>query len=254
MTSLRVWTANIQSGKSARGQPTTEPELAAAFDGIEADVVALQEVDRYQARSGGLDQVAIIAGALGLDHYRYAAALTGDLAGVRELADPIGNHPGPAYGVGLVSRFPVIAWFATRLPQVVHRLPAWRGSRPAWWVHEPRVAVAAVIDGPDGPFTVASTHLSLLPAVARWQLRTLLHAATGLSERVIVAGDFNLPEATVAKVAAGWDRPRALTFHADYPVRQIDHVLVRAGRAHGPQAHRLAISDHRALAVEVRWQ
>ena len=254
MTSLRVWTANIQSGRSASGEPTTEPELAAAFDGIEADVVALQEVDRFQPRSGEMDQVRIIAGALGLEHDRFAAALAGDVKGPRDLADPIGNHPGPAYGVGLVSRYPVIAWFATRLPQVVRRLPMWHGGRPRWWVHEPRVALAAVLDGSDGPFATATTHLSLLPPVARRQLRTLLRQVDRLSERVIVAGDFNIADSAVAQVAPGWDLPRALTFHADYPVRQIDHVLVRGGTADDPQAHRLAISDHRALSVEVAWK
>src|SRR5699024_3151429 len=98
VTPVRVVTANIQAGLSATGQPTSEAELAAAFTGVEADVVALQEVDRHLPRSGYQDQVAIIAQALDLPHYHYAAALAGDLDNVRMQADPIGDHPGPAYG------------------------------------------------------------------------------------------------------------------------------------------------------------
>lgn len=259
MSPVQALSANIQSGRSATGEQTTAAELADAFTGIEVDVVALQEVDRYQPRSGTMDQVSIIAEALGLAHHRFAAALAGNVRGRRDLAEPIGNHPGPAYGVALASRYPVLAWFATRLPQLVRRLPTWRGTRPGWWVHEPRVALAAVLAGPDGPFAVASTHLSLLPPVARHQLRTLLAGVEGLvgvkglAGRMIVAGDFNLADSTVAKDAPGWDMPRALTFHADHPVRQIDHILVRGGHTRGTQAHRLAIADHRALATEVHW-
>ncbi|HLS14621.1 MAG TPA: endonuclease/exonuclease/phosphatase family protein [Beutenbergiaceae bacterium] len=253
MNPVRVLTANIQSGRSASGKRTTEAELAAAFAGIRTDVAALQEVDRRQPRSGRIDQLPIIADALGLEHYRFAAALAGDVRWRRSAARPIGQHPGPAYGVALASRYPIIAWFATRLPQAIRRLPMWSEGRPRWWVHEPRVALAAVLDTPGGRIAVGNTHLSLLPMVARQQLRTVLANTADLAGRAIVAGDFNLPAGTVGYVAPDWHMPRALTFPADFPARQIDHILVRGGTAHHPRAHRLPISDHRAMSAEVYW-
>ncbi len=253
MSPVRVLTANIQSGRSASGKTTSEPELAAAFTGVRADVAALQEVDRLQPRSRRIDQVSVIADALDLPHHRFAAALAGDVRWRRSLARPIGQHPGPAYGVALASRYPVIAWFATRLPRVISRLPVWSNGRPRLWVHEPRVAIAAVLDAPGGPVAVANTHLSLLPPVSRQQLRTVLTNTEDLGPRAIVAGDFNLPATTVRQVASDWQMPRAATYPADHPVRQIDHILVRGGQARDVQSHRLPISDHRAMSAEVHW-
>lgn len=253
MTPVRVVTANIQAGLSATGQPTSEAELAAAFTGVEADVVALQEVDRHLPRSGYQDQVAIIAQALDLPHYHYAAALAGDLDNVRMQADPIGDHPGPAYGIALATRYPVLAWFTTRMPRLIKGFPVLRRGRPTWWAHEPRVGLAAVLAGPSGPFAVANTHLSLLSGVARRQLRTLLGKVGDLRHRAVVCGDFNLPAPTVAGMATGWQAPAGLTFPAHWPEQQIDHILVRGGTAENTSAPRLPISDHRALITEVRW-
>lgn len=253
MNTLRVLTSNIQSGLSATGERTDAAQLAHAYADVQADVVALQEVDRDQSRSDHLDQLQVIAGALDLPHARYGAALGGDVRVARQAPSSVGAHHGPAYGVGLASRYPIIAWFAQPLPRVTTRLPQWRGGRVGLGVHEPRVAVAAVIDAPGGPVAVASTHLSLIVPVATLQLRTVLRKVLALGHPAVVAGDFNLGYSTVARTAAGWQAPRALTFPADHPIRQIDHVLVRGARAGQARALRLPIADHRALAVEVSW-
>ena len=44
---------------------------------IDADVIGLQEVDRFQPRSGGVDQTAVVADALGAEHWRFVPALHG---------------------------------------------------------------------------------------------------------------------------------------------------------------------------------
>lgn len=251
MNTLRVLTSNIQSGISATGQRTGAEELARAYADVAADVLALQEVDRDQPRSGHLDQLSVIAGALDLPHTRYGAAVGGDVRRSRKAPPSVGGYTGPAYGVALASRYPIIASFAQALPRLTTWLPKWNRGRLGIWVHEPRVAVAAVIDAPGGPLAVASTHLSLLVPVATWQLRTLLRKVSALGHPAVVAGDFNLGYSTVARTAAQWQAPRALTFPADRPLRQIDHVLTRGARAGQAQALRLPISDHRALAVEI---
>lgn len=253
MSTIRLLTSNIQAGRSADGRRTSAGELAAAYDGVHADVVALQEVDRDQHRSGRLDQLPVIAEALGLEHARFGAAIGGDLRLGREPAASIGAHDGPAYGVALASRYPVISWFTCRLPRTASQLPIWQRGRLGWWVHEPRVAVVAVLDGPDGPFAAATTHLSLLNPIASWQLRILIRRVAALNLPAVVAGDFNLRYPIVRRVANGWQLPSEATFPADEPTRQIDHILVRGGTVSNVAAMRLPISDHRALAADVSW-
>src|SRR5690625_7584319 len=105
----------------------------------------------------------------------------------------------------------------------------WSEVRPRWWAHEPRVALAAVLDTPGGRIAVGNTHLSLLPMVARQQLRTVLANTADLAGRAIVPGDFNLPAGTVGYVAPDWHMPRALTFPADLQERLVCHFLVVGG-------------------------
>ncbi len=253
MSFTRVLTSNIQAGTSAAGRRTNAEELAAAYDGVQVDVLALQEVDQDQHRSGRINQLQVIADALDLPHRRYAAAIGSDLRYSRKPAASIGDHSGPGYGVALASRYPVISWFTTRLPRSVSKLPMWQRGRLGWWVHEPRVALVAVLQGPNGPFAAATTHLSLITAVATWQLRTLLAKVQGLNMPAVVTGDFNLGAVAVARASKSWDRANAHTFPADAPNRQIDHILVHGGSATRPQARRLPISDHCALSSEVVW-
>jgi endonuclease/exonuclease/phosphatase family metal-dependent hydrolase len=118
---------------------------------------------------------------------------------------------------------------------------------------EPRVALAAVIDGPDGPLTVATTHLSFVPGWNAVQLRRLTAALAALGRPCVLLGDLNLPGA-VPRWASGW-RPlaRAKTYPADKPSYQLDHAL-----GFGPlpdvvsvATPRLELSDHRALVLDL---
>ncbi|UFU02625.1 endonuclease/exonuclease/phosphatase family protein [Ruania suaedae] len=255
--SLRVLTLNLQRGLDGRtAQPTDAAGLASAVAGIETDVVALQEVDRGQPRSGGQDQARLVADSLGLAHVRYAATLTGDVRSrARQIPARSGGHPGPAYGVALVSRHPVLAWFVLRYPRIRVPLPSWRAGRIARWEDEPRAALVAVLQTPAGPVVVCSTHLSLLAPMAAVQLGRLLRSIDGLaaSEPALVCGDLNLDPWATRPIARGYHLPAALTFPAATPRRQLDHVLVRGAEVSQVRARRLPVSDHRALAVTVTW-
>jgi hypothetical protein len=88
---LRVGTLNLASGRGPGGRPLGAEQLAAAVAGLDADVLALQEVDAGQARSGGTDQAAVVAGALGAVDWRVAATLAGTpspFRGTWTAADP----------------------------------------------------------------------------------------------------------------------------------------------------------------------
>jgi endonuclease/exonuclease/phosphatase family metal-dependent hydrolase len=166
------------------------------------------------------------------------------------------EQPGSAsYGISLVSRLPVVSWRVVRLPALRAKVPMWfKGRRrPILVSDEPRVAVAAVIDGPHGQLTVTNTHLSFMPGWNALQLRRLARSLTGTREPLVVIGDLNMEQRQAAAVSGLRPIATADTFPADTPRRQLDHVLVRGPlRATGPaRAVRLPLSDHRALMVDV---
>jgi endonuclease/exonuclease/phosphatase family metal-dependent hydrolase len=260
---VRLATSNLLHGM-ALDDGTAEPELlAAAARELDPDVLALQEVDRGQPRSGGVDQVAVVADAVGATWYHFVPTVLGTPGprGWRGSAGS-GDASGPAYGIALVSRLPVTgAWvrqFAAapgRLPLLV---PDPRGRpRFALVPDEPRAALAVVVVGPNGPFTVVATHLSFVPGFNVYQLRTITRWAAGWPRPRFLLGDLNLP-GRVPALVSGW---RSLVHAATYPSYaprvQLDHVLADGydarpdARVAVAGAHRLRVSDHCALTADV---
>jgi endonuclease/exonuclease/phosphatase family metal-dependent hydrolase len=250
---VRIATFNILHGRSPDDDAVDVDRLAAAIAHLDADVLGLQEVDRDQPRSKGADLTAVAADAMGAVDSQFVAALAGTPGGTW-MAATGEEQPGAAtYGIALLSRYPVVSWRVVRLPVPPTRVPMWfRGSRRPVLVHdEPRVAVAAVIDGPSGEFTVANTHLSFIPGWNVVQLRRLLRSLTGTREPMALIGDLNMEPRLAARVTGLRALAGARTFPVDHPRQQLDHVLVRGDiRASGPaETPRLPVSDHRALVV-----
>jgi endonuclease/exonuclease/phosphatase family metal-dependent hydrolase len=248
---MRLATFNILNGRSLGDDHVDTARLADAVRCLDADVLALQEVDRNQPRSDHADLTAIAAEAMGADEHRFVAALTGSPA-TWIAADGTEQPDAAAYGIALLSRYPVTAWEVVRLPPCPVRVPMrFHGSRrPTLVRDEPRVAVVADIEVPAGTLTVAATHLTFLRPWNRVQLRRLLHAVTARSP-LVVTGDLNMGQAIAVRTTGLQPLASLPTFPADHPVEQIDHVLGRAvgpGRASAP---RLAVSDHRALVVDL---
>lgn len=258
---MRVVTANLQHGHPVAGGADSHGQLAAALAPLDGDVVALQEVDVGQARSGRIDQAAVAAGALGTRWWRFAAEFAGQERGVRRRAVP-SHVPGrPGYGVALLSRWPVVSWHVRPLRPGPTRWPALRAA--GWQQHlryprldPPRTVLAAVVDGPAGRVTVACTHLSVDRPTARRQLAEAAWALRTLPGPHLLVGDLNLEADDVAAVTGMTPLARVDTFTAARPRRQLDHVLSSPGLcASGPPVTtRLAISDHLALAVDVVGQ
>src|SRR3712207_3292894 len=205
----------------------------------------------------GADLTAVAAEAMGAVDSQFVAALAGTPVGTW-MAATGDEQPGSAtYGIALLSRYPVVSWRVVRLPALRTRVPVWfRGApRPKLVGDEPRVAVAAVLEGPAGQFTVANTHLSFVPGWNTLQLSKLVRSLTGTREPLVLMGDLNMETGQAVRVSGL--RPLTAaptpTFPLEQPTRQLDHVLARGGlTASVPaEAVRLPLSDHRALVVPV---
>jgi endonuclease/exonuclease/phosphatase family metal-dependent hydrolase len=122
-----------------------------------------------------------------------------------------------------------------------------------WLPDEPRVGVAAVVDGPYGEMTVATTHLSFVPGWNAVQLRTLCRELTRLPGPRVLLGDLNLPGGLPARLTGWQSLARVPTYPTGEPRVQLDHVLSNdlARPVLAVEAPALAVSDHRALLVEL---
>jgi endonuclease/exonuclease/phosphatase family metal-dependent hydrolase len=252
---MRIATFNILHGRSPVDDRVDVDRLAAAVRQLDADVLGLQEVDRDQPRSMGADLTAVAAEAMGAVDSQFVAALAGTPGGTWMAATGAEQPGSSAYGIALLSRYPVVSWRVVRLPTLRGRGPVWfRDSKRAAMVRdEPRVAVAAVVEGPHGQLTVANTHLSFVPMWNSWQLRRLMGSLAGTREPLVVMGDLNMEPAQALRVSRLTPLAAGPTFPVDEPSRQLDHLLARGPvRAAGPaEALRLPLSDHRALVVDV---
>lgn len=252
---MRLASLNLLHGRSLVDGKVELARLHEAVLALAPDVVGLQEVDRDQPRSHSLDLTREVAGALQADNWRFVPALVGEPGGDwRTSLDGDEDGP-PSYGIGLVSRFPVLSWHVLRLPAAPVRSPVLLpGTRRLIWLQdEPRVGVAAVVETPLGPMTVATTHLSFVPIWNGVQLRRLTAWLAALPGPRVLLGDLNMPP-PLPRVLSGWrSLARVKTYPSTEPRIQLDHVLGHGSlpAVRSVAAPALAVSDHRALVVEL---
>lgn len=252
---MRAATFNILNGRSLDDGLVEPVRLADAVRTLDADVLALQEVDRGQPRSHFCDQTAVAAEAMGAVDHRFVAVISGTPGEKWAAATP--REPGdtPAYGIALLSRYPVIRWRVLDLPRIRVPFPLLiRGSRRLVVMHEePRAAVIADLDTPFGMVTVAGTHLSFVPGWNAVQLRRIRRALADATGPVILMGDLNMPAPTPSRITGFRSLIARPTFPGSSPNQQLDHILLRGelGEPRRGAAPRLRLSDHRALVVDL---
>ena len=177
-------------------------------------MLALQEVDRAQPRSGALDLTALAAEAMGARHHRFVAAMTGT-PDAWVPADGREGDTSPAYGNALLSRHPVTDWRVVRLPGLPGAVPyRWPSApRPSWVRDEARVAAVADVDSPLGPLRVTAAHLWFLAPSSGRQLRGLLTEV----QHTDAPGRSNMRPARVARLTRMLPLVTARTFPVSPP-------------------------------------
>lgn len=252
---MKLVTFNILHGRTP-GRGVDLARFAECVAGLNADILALQEVDAVQPRSGLADLTALAAEAMGARSHQFVAALAGT-PGATWIAATGEEQPGTAaYGLALLSRYPALNWQVVRLPRIPFRFPMYLSvpGRVQVVDEEPRAAVIGHFDTPLGELSVVNTHLSFVPGWNRFQLRQLMRDVRALPWPHIVTGDLNMGSDSARRWSGLRSLGSAATFPADAPTMQLDHVLTDDPRlaAESCEAPRQPISDHRPLVVRLQ--
>lgn len=255
MNRLRLGSFNLFSGRSTADGTIVTDRLTEAIEQLDVDVLAVQEVERNQPRSHGIDQTALIAKALAAHDHRFVAAVDGTPGEPGWTPSTGSGEDGPQFGVALISRRPVLEWHVLRMRPARGRFPLLIPSRPPqvlWLSDEPRVAVAAVLTEPR--ITIVCTHLSFVPTSSVRQLRTLRRWLAGLPGPQVLLGDLNLPGAAGRRLTGWSPLISSPTFPAAAPRLQLDHALATGlppGSRSTGRVRLMPISDHRAVLVDL---
>src|SRR3954469_23066459 len=144
------------------------PRLAKVLAAADADVICLQEVDRYfGSRSEDVDQALLLSRALDMQ-----------LAWGPAIDEPRAEGAPNQYGNPLLSRLPILV-------SDVHPLPG--GG-------EPRSALRTLVELDGGTLWITTTHLTRTGGEERAaQLASLVALHTDGMESGVVVGDFNTP-------------------------------------------------------------
>ncbi|MGH9184609.1 MAG: endonuclease/exonuclease/phosphatase family protein, partial [Acidimicrobiales bacterium] len=224
---LRLATFNIRHGAVAGGRRVRPDLLAAACRDLDADVLALQEVDVGTQRAGGVDLASLVAEATGM-----AMVFGATLSPFR----------GGQYGNALLVRGALEDAEVMRLPR--HWWP--------WGRREPRNAIVARVVVDAVHLSVAATHLSVRRWESRPQAVAVGRALSGRPAPRALIGDLNRSPAELTRLRVLSDYDLAdipPTFPSRAPVLRLDHVAVQGLTIVDHMVVATAVSDHRAVVV-----
>jgi endonuclease/exonuclease/phosphatase family metal-dependent hydrolase len=221
---LRAATFNIKHGTDRDGKVDL-PRMSAACSSLLADVLAIQEVDRFARRTRYRDEMRVIAKATGLQ------AVFGEAA----------RRRWRTYGNLLLARGPIRDVEVLKLP------------RPN--AGEQRVAILAQVSVNGSWLSVGATHLSFRAGEGEVQLNTVLDALDRRDGPRLLLGDLNLgPEVVEPAVTAAGYRlaPTGPTFPASSPRTRIDFVAVSGLEVLAASTPEPGVSDHLPVVAEIQ--
>jgi endonuclease/exonuclease/phosphatase family metal-dependent hydrolase len=233
---LRFATWNVRHclGLDRRIAPARVVDVLGALD---ADVLAVQELDAGQPRSGRMDQPALLADALGMSLV---------------FCPTVKLNEG-TYGHALLTRLPSIDTSVVPLPGIA-------GT-------EPRALIETTLSLGARTLRVIATHLSLSAAERALQVRAITARLAPWSDSAALLADLNAGpgqigyrELTAGPLRDPFQRTptRArCTWPSPWPFRALDHVLLspsfhlRHAYVSAAGAARFA-SDHRPVVADVQ--
>ena len=231
---LRVMTYNIHHCEGVDGKLDLG-QIATIISKQECDLVALQEVDRNTTRCKSVDQIAELGRLTGMQPY-FGKAI---------------DYDGGEYGLGILSKLPVIVSKSMHLPSGPKR--------------EQRIALEVFVKPQNGPgFVFVCTHLDHSSgendrAMQTTELKRLF--GHGPSQ-AILAGDFNSTqdkpelEPILNKWVDADSKEMSPTIPVLKPTRKIDYIFLQKDAPWTVESARVlnepVASDHLPLLATLR--
>ena len=240
-STVRIAAYNIRHGQGTDDQVDL-PRIAEVLRALDADVITLQEVDNRTERTGGVDQVQVLAEHMGYQGFHGAHRA----------------YQGGEYGNAILTRLPVRG-------VRTHSIPPASGS--ALTVHEievqlPSGTTRTSTGEPSVSISVVSVHLAGTIDERLAQADSVTSFFADAAHPVFLAGDFNgRPDGPVIqRLQRDWlvltKSGNPDTYPSPAPDREIDFVMVRPRVSVDIIAHRVIdetlASDHRPILAVIR--
>lgn len=224
---LKIASYNIRNGNGMDNKSDVG-RTASVLISMNADVVALQEIDSMTNRSNS----------------RYVLGELAEITNMYATYAPAIEYDGGKYGIGLLSK---------EKPLSVMRLPL-PGRE------ERRALIAAEFEN----YIILATHFSLTPADQSASIGIISNYAKGCSKPLFLAGDLNLQPNSdqykeLSKSFTILTDPRSATYPADNPKECIDYIALYKGADKFAKVETAQVvdaptqSDHRPIMVSVRY-
>lgn len=265
---MRIGSWNILHAtnlKRMRSDSLALQQFAKIISDHDFDLIGLQEVDESQERSDNLPQIQHLSELTNMPYWVFARTIEG-VPGISWRKSSLAHtlvtnkdfHARPplkSYGIGIISKIPIVAISTLSLGRSIIGLPlAIAGSKNGkpkflYVSDEPRIALAVQLEN---GWTVVNTHLSFVPFVNYFQLFKIKHWVKMFGEKVIILGDFNLP----SKIPTRGSKWRELHLEKTYPSWEpkikFDHIITKAQINARPISIKSDdLSDHLPLMIEI---
>lgn len=222
---LRIATYNIHRGFTAKGVYNIQ-EIIHTLRSTHADVIALQEVERFNPLDGFDDQAQMIATSLNMNY----------------VFIPTVSYLTYEFGIAILSTYPITYHHVVALTSVL----------------EPRAALFATIQAGDQSVSIINTHMGLsfteriqhLEKIRAW-MKTNLQA-----DKYVLLGDFNsrLTEKEYSIPFAGLHNSTQKPIETFKGLGQIDHVFLSPTlMSQDTFTLPSQASDHFPLVTDIRW-
>jgi endonuclease/exonuclease/phosphatase family metal-dependent hydrolase len=223
-------TFNIHHGKGIDGK-TDLNRILAEIVKSEADIVALQEVDRFKLRSCFRDQISVLARSTGM-YKSYSPSV---------------NLGFSQYGNAILSKWPI------KSNTIINMYGGL--ERRSIQVVDIEVKGQLNFNGFEPIITIVNTHLGVLSWEYKRQMSILCKVIAKLSIPTILLGDFNMEPSnpTLKTIAPHWhkinlDHPKATMQNG----KQIDHVFANCGYLNARAwVQETIASDHHAVIANL---